>query len=74
VSAYTVVRFKYRLQPVDPPFAYAVIHLDGADAGLVHLIKNDLDKLRNGVRVRAWFKDRSERTGHILDIDSFQII
>jgi len=74
VSAYTIVRFKYPLQPVEPPFAYALIHLDGADVGLVHIIKDDLDKLHNGVRVRACFKDSGERTGHILDIDSFQIL
>ncbi len=74
VSAHTVVRFKYPLQPVDIPFAYALIRLDGADVSLAHIIKGDLDKLKNGVRVRARFKDQSERTGHILDIDSFQII
>lgn len=74
VSAYTIVRFKYPLQPADPPFAYALIRLDGADVGLVHIIKDDLDRLKNGVRVRAHFKDQSERIGHILDIDSFRII
>jgi len=74
VSAYTVVRFKYPVQPADPPFAYALIRLEGADVGLVHIIKDDLDRLKNGVRVRARFKDSGERTGHILDIDSFQII
>ncbi len=74
VSAHTVVRFKYPLQPVDTPFAYALIRLDGADVSLAHIIKDGLDKLKNGVRVRARFKDQSERTGHILDIDSFQII
>ncbi|MBI5249355.1 MAG: Zn-ribbon domain-containing OB-fold protein [Desulfomonile tiedjei] len=74
VSAHTVVRFKYPLQPVESPFAYALIRLDGADVGLVHIIKRDLDRLKNGVRVKAQFKDPSERTGHILDIDSFQII
>lgn len=74
VSAHTIVRFKYPLQPVDPPFAYALIQLDGADVGLTHIIKEDLDRLKNGVRVQARFKDPSERTGHILDIDSFLII
>jgi len=74
VTAHTIVRFKYPLQPADPPFAYALIRLDGADVELVHIIKNDLDSLKNGVRVRTHFKDQSERTGHILDIDSFRII
>lgn len=72
VTAHTIVRFQYPLQPAQPPFAYAVIKLDGADVGLVHLVKENLDKLKNGVRVKALFKEH--RTGHILDIDSFQII
>jgi uncharacterized OB-fold protein len=72
VTAHTIVRFQYPLQPAKVPFAYAVIKLDGADVGLVHIIRGDLDKLRNGVRVKALFKE--DRTGHILDIDSFQII
>ncbi len=72
VSAYTIVHFAYPLHPAKAPFAYAIIRLDGADVGLVHLVKDDLDKLRSGARVRAVF--RQERTGHILDIDSFRIV
>jgi len=72
VQAHTIVRFQYPIQPTRTPFAYAVIKLDGADVGLVHIIKEELDKLKNGVRVRALF--REDRKGHILDIDSFQII
>jgi len=49
-----------------------IIKLDGADVGFVHIIKEDLDKLKNGVRVTAKFKE--DRTGHILDIDSFVIM
>ncbi len=74
VKAHTIVRFSYPLQPVEPPFAYAMIQLDGADVSLVHLIRKDLDKLKNGVRVRARFKEKEERKGHILDIDGFEII
>lgn len=72
VTAYTIVRYESPVQPVKPPFAYAVIKLDGADVGFVHIIKNDIDKLKSGVRVAARFKDNG--TGHILDIDSFVII
>jgi len=74
VKAHTIVRFSHPLQPVDPPFAYAMIQLEGADVSLVHLITKDLDKLKNGVRVRARFKEEPERKGHILDIDGFEII
>jgi uncharacterized OB-fold protein len=74
VTAHTVVRFPFRLQPADPPFAYAIIHLDGADVGLVHIVKDGLEHLKNGVRVRARFKARGARTGSVLDIDAFEVI
>ena len=72
VTAYTIVRYDYPVQPTKAPFAYVIIKLDGADVGFVHIIKEDLDKLKNGVRVTAKFKE--DRTGHILDIDSFVIM
>ena len=74
VRAHTIVRFSYPLQPTEVPFAYALIQLDGADVSLAHIVKKDLDRLKNGVRVRARFRDKQERKGHILDIDSFEII
>ncbi|MEW6442204.1 MAG: Zn-ribbon domain-containing OB-fold protein [bacterium] len=72
VAAHTIVRFEHALQPAKPPFAYALIRLDGADVSLLHLIKEGLDQLKNGARVRAVFKE--QRTGHILDVDSFRIV
>lgn len=64
--------------PLDRPFGYALIELDGADTCLLHLV--DMDgadvrgaggpgPLRTGLRVRAdW---RAERTGSIRDIRAF---
>jgi uncharacterized OB-fold protein len=72
VKAHTVVRYPSPVQPAEPPFAYALIRLDGADVDLLHIVRNDLDRLKNGVRVRARFKE--ERTGHILDIEDFEIL
>lgn len=72
VIAHTIVRHSHELQPTDPPYAYAVIKLDGCDVGMVHIIKERLDSLRNGVRVKAVFKE--DRKGEILDIDSFRFI
>ena len=74
VEAFTIVRFSHPLQPAAVPFAYAMIKLDGADVSLVHLVKEDLERLKSGVRVRAIFKEKKERQGNILDIDSFKII
>jgi len=72
IEAHTIVHYSYPVQPVKPPFAYALIKLDGADVGFLHLIKKNLGKIKNGLRVKAVF--RKERTGHILDIDSFELI
>lgn len=72
IEAYTIVHYSHPIQPVKPPFAYALIKLDGADVGFLHLIKKDLDKLKNGLRVKAEFS--GERTGKILDIDSFELV
>lgn len=72
IEGFTIVHYSQVVQPVKPPFAYALIKLDGADVGFLHLIKKDLDKLKKGLRVKAKFK--AERTGSILDIDSFELI
>ena len=72
ITAYTIVHYTNPVQPVKTPFAYALIKLDGADVGFLHIIKQDLDKIKQGLRVKAKFK--AERTGSILDIDSFELI
>ncbi len=72
VSSYTIVRQDLPIYPVRAPFAYALIRLDGADTGLLHLIRSDLDRLTTGVRVKAVF--REDPSGSILDVDSFRIV
>lgn len=72
IQAHTIVHYGHSVQPAKPPFAYALIRLDGADVGFLHVIKKDLDRIKNGLRVKAKF--RAERTGTILDIDSFELM
>lgn len=72
VTCHTIVRFPFELHPAAPPFAYALIKLDGADVSILHIIKNNMKSLRNGVRVKAVLEEN--RSGHILDIDCFRII
>lgn len=72
VTAYTIVHDDHPLQPVRPPFAYVIVRLDGADVGFVHLLRDGLERLKAGARVRARFKE--QRSGHILDIDGFEIV
>jgi hypothetical protein len=72
VEALTIVREAHPLQPAEVPFAYVLVKLDGSDVGFLHLVRHGLEQLSRGSRVRAVF--RHERTGHILDIDGFEII
>nr|BFE86884.1 OB-fold nucleic acid binding domain-containing protein [Planobispora longispora] len=56
--------------PLERPFAWALIRLDGADTALVHAVDaGDARAMRPGLRVRPRW--RAERTGHITDIESF---
>lgn len=56
--------------PLDRPFAWALIELDGADTALVHAVDSGHPKaLPPGTRVRpVW---RQERVGHITDLAYF---
>ncbi|WP_308164220.1 Zn-ribbon domain-containing OB-fold protein [Nonomuraea sediminis] len=56
--------------PLDRPFAWALIELDGADTALVHAVDAGNPKaLARGTRV--WPVWRSPRTGQITDIEYF---
>lgn len=72
ITAFTIVHEAHALQPAEPPFAYAIVQLDGADVGFVHLVKEGLEHLAAGARVRARFAP--QRSGRILDIDCFEIV
>ncbi len=73
VEAFSVVNRATPIQPLDAPFAYAVIRLDGADTGLVHMLGEiEPDVVREGMRVKAVFAE--ERTASLLDILYFKSI
>jgi uncharacterized OB-fold protein len=74
VNAFTIVRSPFPLHPAAAPFAYALIRLTGATTDLLHIVKDRVEELKTGVRVRARFKDPIERNGTILDIECFEII
>jgi uncharacterized OB-fold protein len=60
-------------QPLDRPFAWALIKLDGADSGLLHAVDAGSEAaMTTGMRVKAHW--RPEREGHILDIEYFEPI
>jgi len=57
--------------PLDRPFAWALIQLDGADTALLHVVDaGDESRMKTGLRVRARFRD--ECKGEIQDIACFE--
>lgn len=60
-----------RFQPLDRPFAWALVRLDGADTALLHAVDaGSAEAMSSGMRVRARW--REEREGHIRDIECFE--
>lgn len=60
-----------RGQPLDTPFAWVLVKLDGADTALLHALDAPgPDTVRSGMRVRIRWA--AERTGAITDIACFE--
>jgi uncharacterized protein len=58
-------------QPLDRPFAWALVRLDGADTALLHAVDAGTEEaMATGMRVRVRW--REEREGHIRDIECFE--
>ncbi|HTJ45396.1 MAG TPA: OB-fold domain-containing protein [Kofleriaceae bacterium] len=57
--------------PVQRPFAWALVRLDGADTGMLHAVDvgGDEKDIKTGMRVTP--KWREERTGSIRDLECF---
>jgi len=65
------VRQPRAAHPLDEPFAWAMIRLDGADVPLVHCVRAGSEsELATGTRVRAVWAD--EPRGSITDIRWFE--
>jgi uncharacterized OB-fold protein len=70
VTAWAWVHEPRPEHPLDRPFAWAMIKLDGADTALVHAVDaGDPKALSIGTRV--WPIWRNERQGHISDLACF---
>ena len=70
VTTWSWVSVPREKQPLDHPFAWALIQLDGADTALLHAVDaGSSDRMRTGLRVQPRW--REERVGHIADIVCF---
>jgi uncharacterized OB-fold protein len=69
VTSWTWVGEPSPRHPIDHPFAFALIRLDGASTALVHLVDADMTAMHTGMRVvPRW---RGEPEGKITDIEAF---
>jgi uncharacterized OB-fold protein len=72
VTTWAWVAQPRRNHPLDRPFAWALIRIDGADTALLHAVDaGAAARMRTGMRVRARFRPVEARTGHIRDLECF---
>ena len=71
VTSWTWVSEPREKQPLDRPFAFALIRLDGADVPMLHAIDaGDESRMRTGLRVRPRWREQT--VGDIHDITCFE--
>ncbi len=59
-------------QPLDRPFAWALVRLDNATTSMLHAVDGGSpEAMSTGMRVTARFRPKTERQGHIRDIECF---
>jgi len=59
-------------QPLDRPFAWALVRLDGADTAMLHVVDAGApEAMASGMRVTARWRAAGERQGRIQDIECF---
>ena len=71
VTTWAWVREPREHQPLQHPFAWALIRLDGADSAMLHAVDaSDESRMATGMRVRARWRDETQ--GDIHDITCFE--
>ena len=66
---FTVIHYSEPTHPLPAPFALGIIRLEGADTGLVHLLRAPMEAIKIGMRLKPVFAD--QRAGNILDLAGF---
>jgi hypothetical protein len=80
LQAFSVINLEFVGQTRTPPYVYAEIVLDGSATRLIHTVGGDFDVaradeiLRIGTKVKAVWRDPSERNGTLEDIEYFEPI
>jgi len=70
VQSWAWVTAPRKSHPLDRPFAFALIQLDGADTALMHVVDTGQEEaMRTGMRVSPRWAD--ETVGRIQDITAF---
>jgi uncharacterized protein len=71
VTTWAWVSEPRQIQPLDRPFAWALVKLDGADTAMLHVVDvgGDAARMATGMRVRVRWSE--ERAGGIRDIACF---
>ena len=71
VTSWAWVQTPRATHPLDRPFAWALIRLDGATSGFLHAVDSGAEsRMATGMRVRPRWS--AERTGGIRDIECFE--
>jgi uncharacterized OB-fold protein len=71
VTSWTWIARPLPSHPLQHPFAFALIRIDGADTSMLHAVDaGDESAMRTGMRVRARWRDETE--GAITDIACFE--
>ena len=61
-----------RKHPLQQPFAWALVKLDGADTTFLHALDASREAAVAGTRVKIRWRSDDERKGHITDIECFE--
>ena len=73
VTGFAWVEEPMRQHPLQHPFAWALVQLDGADTSMLHALDaGSKDAVSVGLRVRPRWRD--ERKGLITDIECFEVV
>ncbi|QFU75811.1 DNA-binding protein [Halioglobus maricola] len=73
IVSFAWVKEPREAHPMDKPFAWAMVKLDGADVPMIHCVAADReDSLATGARVKAVWAE--ETVGFITDIRCFELV